>query len=241
MKYYFILLFSLVTLLFFVCADLSAADTAWKNNMEFSLLTTSGNTRTQSLGLKTETIKENPKFKFILNTGYFNAKTSGEETANNWLVKIKEEFSISGKLYLYDILGTESDKYAGFNYRYNAQGGLGYSLIKTSKDELKTELGIDFKSEKRIDVESKDFTSGRYFLGYLHNFTEMTLLNTSADYLYDFSDSENWRSNGELSISAKLKENLSLNTGVSYKFANLPVTGKSKTDVLTATALMLSF
>jgi len=241
MKNKFILYLSLFTVLLFICANVSAADPGWKNNMEFSLLTTSGNTRTHSLGLKTETIKENPNFKFILNTGYFNAKTSGEETASNWFVKIKEEFSLSEMLYLYDILGTESNKYAGFNYRYNAQGGLGYYLLKTSKDVLKTEAGVDFTSEKRIDVENKDFTSGRYYLGYFHNFTEFTSFNISADYLYDFSDSENWHSNGELSFSAKLRENLSLKTGASYKFANLPVTGKSKTDVLTATAIILSF
>lgn len=241
MKKILILFLSLFTLLSFIRSNTSAADTGWKSNMEFSLLTANGNTKSENLALKGEASQTKNNFKIIFNTGVFYGKTGGTETASNWFFKGKEEFFISDKFYLYDIFGVDSDKYAGYNYRYNGQGGVGYYLAKTAKDELKSEAGADFTSEKRIAVPGKDFTSARLFLGYLHLFTEVTKFNASADYLYDTKESENWRSNGEAFISAKLKDNLSLKTGISYKFNNLPVTGKAKTDVLTATTLLFDF
>lgn len=241
MKKVFIMFLSLFTLSFFVSIDISAAVTGWKSNMEFSLLTANGNTKSENMALKGETSKTKDKFKIIFNTGVFYGKTSGTETANNWFFKGKEEFFMSEKFYLYDIFGVDSDKYAGYNYRYNGQGGAGYYLLKSGKNELKYEAGVDFTSEKRINVPGSDFISARLFLGFLHLFTDVTKFNVSADYLYDTKESENWRSKGEAFFSTKLKDNLSLKTGVSYKFSNLPVTGKTKTDVLSATTLIFDF
>jgi putative salt-induced outer membrane protein YdiY len=80
--------------------------------------------------------------------------------------------------------------------------------------------------------------SARLFAGYKNNLNENVQFNTGLEYLQGLPDTEFWRLNWDVGLSAAIATHFSLATTFSLRYDNAPLSGIKSTDTLTALNLV---
>lgn len=226
------------------CALLSTTCLAnWINESELGILVAKGNSDSQSYTAK-ETAglvwDESNSLKF---TGrYFQTKTKGIENARYWSGGLRYDRALNDRLGLYLGEMVESDKYAGYNQKYNSDFGARYSLINESKFIWNVEAGYRYTVEKPLISEDKKMHYGRGYTEASKLWSESVSTKLWFEYLPNFTTASDYQMNSELSVTAALNNMFALKSGYLLRYDNLPNPGASaKTDSLLTTSLVAKF
>jgi putative salt-induced outer membrane protein len=212
------------------------------NESELGVIIAKGNSDSQSYNAK-ELLKEKWDENSLQFTGRFlKTKTSGIENARYWSTGLRYDRELSHRLgvFLGELL--ESDKYAGYNQKYNTDLGAKYAIMKEAKFLWDAELGY------RYTVEN-DFIGDQKKLHYMRAYTEATKEWTEGvstklwfEYLPNFTIGSDYQMNSEISVTAALTNIFSVKSGYLLRYDNLPNPGAhAKTDTLFTTALVAKF
>jgi len=169
----------------------------YTGSLAFGLALTGGNTDTRSYNLSFE-FKRDPKLKNVIKADgfYLRSSADGEATADTLRLGLRDEYSLSERIFVYGALGYLRDPFKDITYLINPQGGLGYKLCNTDAVTLTLNGGAGGVWEKNsgIDVKSSGtVNAGESFSLKLsenakltHNFTSLWKTSDFADALYHF-------------------------------------------------------
>lgn len=220
----------------------SASYANWTNESELGILIAKGNSNSESLTAK-ETAgyvwDTDNSLKF---TGrYLQTKTNDVENARFWSAGLRYDRVLSARLGAYLGEMIESDKYAGYNQKYNSDLGVKYSLKKGPTFIWDVEAGYRYTVEKQLTGVDKK-------LHYLRGYTEALKLWSEGvssklwfEYLPNLTTDTDYQMNSELSVTAALNIMFAIKTGYLLRYDNLPNPAAAKTDSLFTTSLVAKF
>jgi putative salt-induced outer membrane protein len=213
----------------------------WKDSAELSYMNTTGNTQTRSTAGKNTYGYDWAKTTLEVICGGLSSKNNGVKIAEKYYANEKMTYRYYGKNYAYERFAWDRDPFAGFDQRYDSSVGLGRELLSKPKDVLILELGGGYTNEQRTVTGVNDFVSGRAYSKYTHSFTGAAYFSQDAEYIANFTHSDDYRFNAETALMATLTNKLGLKISYQINFVNKPPEGKVKTDTQTGVALVANF
>lgn len=233
----FILPFLLARLVF-----AEATDGKLTHESEASAVLASGNTDAQTFSVKQATAYAWDKNKGTFTGSYLLGKSAGSEIAKRWDLGLRydREFSdVLGGFLGYQI---DSNRFSGFDPRHTLDLGAKYFLIKSDETKLSAEGGYRYQSEKRIDGSSNSFQMGRAYAEWQNNWNKQVSSKLWTEFIYNFTNSTDYRFNIEPSLSVVLTDIFSLKVAYLLNFRNLPALSTlKKWDSLYTTSLVAKF
>ncbi|MGD2064124.1 MAG: DUF481 domain-containing protein [Nitrospirota bacterium] len=223
-----------------VAAD-DAVHGVWKGSGQFSLLTASGNSRSKSGSVRFELVNEQPEIdRITFKVGALYSESEGEKTAEAEYLNGQYDYYHTPRTYSLYYLGVERDEFAGFDYRVTGRVGLGHELIKSARNLLNVEAGLDYVYEEK-EPEADDFPAARLYGKYVHKFTDKASFRQDVEILENLSDTEDYRVNTLTALEVALNSYLSFKTALTAKYDHQPVEGNQTLDYFTETALVVTF
>jgi putative salt-induced outer membrane protein len=224
-----------------ICSvDGLAEEKKWKNEAELSYVQTGGNTDVTTLSFKNQSNYQfTERLKSIWKLGVIYGESDGEQNAENYMTELRTDYTLRKKLYLYIIAGYLADEFSGLDNRYYGGLGTGYHFLAGPKHFLSSELGFNYSQEEYIDDTEQIFTEGRAYASYEYAIGEHSRFFQGIEYLYDFTDSENYRLNSETTVKVRINTIFSLKIGYEVRFDNTPTPEtRSETDTRFCTAIV---
>ncbi len=210
----------------FICicsVDGYAVEKKWKNEAELSYVQTGGNTEVTTLSFKNRLDYQfTERLKSTWKLGALYGESDGEQTAERYRTELRTDYTIKKKLYLYINAGYLTDEFAGLDDRYYGGLGTGYHFLDGPKHFLSSELGLNYSQEEYIDDTEQTFTEGRAFVSYEYAMGDHSRFSQGVEYLYDFTESENYRINSDTAVKVQINTILSLKVGYEVHFDNAP-------------------
>ncbi|MBX9768172.1 MAG: DUF481 domain-containing protein [Bdellovibrionales bacterium] len=171
-----------------------------------------------------------------------------QETARNWLVSLRYERELSTAFSLYGQQTAESDIFAGYNQRYNSDLGGKYSILKDDATDWSSELGYRYTAEFRTIPTAKFPNTdvrqhfARVYTKATHKLSEGVSTELWLEYLPNFTNTEDWMSNGEMSLTSQLSSMFSLKTAYQVRYRNTLVgAARSLSDHSFTTAIVAKY
>lgn len=221
----------------------SAAHANWNNESEAGLLLARGNSKSESYTFKQLTGFTWEEVNTLKFSGrYLQTKTNNLENARFWSLGLRFDRAINERLGMYVGELVESDKYAGYNQKYNSDIGAKYSLIKEEKFLWNLEAGYRYTIEKPFFGADKKMHYARGYTEVQKLWNESVTTKIWFEYLPNLTTGSDYQMNSELSLSAALNNMFALKTGYLLRYDNLPnPNAVAKTDTLLTTSLVAKF
>jgi len=145
-------------------------------------------------------------------------------TARNWDLFTKYNRQINAKWGYFLGQQVEGDTFANINERYNTDLGIGYQIIKNDRTSFSAELGGRYTVERFLDTTpTENFVKARLFGNITHKFSETVSGGFWAEYIPNFTESEDWNFNFEPSLNVQLSKIFSLKVAFLGQYDNLPI------------------
>lgn len=133
----------------------------WHGSFGAGLSLSSGNSDAKSYNLSGE-LKYDPKTKNVVKLGvlFLRSESDGATTADKLVATVRDEYSMTDRLFLYGEVGYLRDKVALLSYLISPIAGAGYKVVKTDAMTLDVTAGVGGAFEK---LEAHDATSSGAF------------------------------------------------------------------------------
>lgn len=222
-------------------AGISAqAGEGWAHESEVALVTTGGNTETESYSAKQKTSYTESFNVYTITGRYLQTKTGGVETAKAWDAGVRYERTLSDAWSAFLGASAEADPYAGYIQRDNVDLGGKYFFIKADKQNFFSEAG--YRSTKTYTAaDNKRENFGRLYVEYAQSLNESLSLKYWLEYLPNFSNSNAYLVNTEPSLNVMLNSIFSLKTAYLVKYRNEVAAGAKKSDTTFTTSVVAKF
>ncbi len=252
---------SLIAILFVLYPVLAGAQTPpaaapapppprWERKAELSLVSTGGNTDTQTLGLGASVIFRPGKWTTEAKTAFVQSETDDIQTAKSLTADARESYALSTRVELFGRYGYLADEFAGIDSRNTIDGGVGYKALLGPVHTLRFDTGLGYTHENRLVGEDQSFALANFGAAYKWQISKTADITDSAIFTASFDDGNPtshessgtaWRFANGFALTALLSQVFSLKLSHDVKVNNSPVTGFEKTDRLTSVALVAKF
>lgn len=235
------LLTAILTLL--VCFSYAQeSDSQWKHESEASVVTTSGNTKTQTFSVKETTSYKINKNIFENKASYLVQKDRGNKQAENWMASLRYEREISSRFNIFLAETVDSDKFSSIYRRYSSDLGGKYFFIKEDDHEFFSELGYRYTYEDYLAPQkNEDLHFGRLYLEHNKKWTAAISSKVWTEFLPNFTESKDYRFNAEPSMSVMLSEVFSLKIAYLLKYRGKTPPGVEDLDTIYTTSIVAKF
>ncbi len=229
-----------------------APDPCWFGKVNFSFLSTSGNTDTTSIGGAAE-LNYNPKpWLFTLKGGYLYSQTDGVVTAESSFASLRANRDITTRFYVFAGGGYLRNTFSGIDALWSVDGGAGFKLLDGPSQFLKAEGGAGWTNEKDIIpviingepiniITSRDYANARAALYYKWQFTKSAAFTNDFTYLLDLDNTKNYFITNRAAITADISKIFALQASWTLLWRNQPVPTFGHTDTATAVGIVASF
>jgi putative salt-induced outer membrane protein len=220
-------------------------DPLWFGKVNFSFLSTSGNTDTTSIGGAAE-VNYNPKpFLFTLKGAYLYSATDGIVTAESSAASMRGNYDLTPRLYVYAGGGYLRNTFSGIDSLWSVDGGAGYKLFDGPSQFLKAEGGVGWTNETDIILgiitPSRSYANIRAALNYKWQLTKSAAFTNDFTYLLDLDDTANYFITNRAAITADISKVFALQASWTLLWRNQPVPGFGHTDTATAVGIVAKF
>lgn len=178
-------------------------------------------------------------------------QSSTHMTVANVQGKTRYDRFFTGGFAGFTSLSGRHDQFQGLDLRLNFDPGLAYYFVDVEKQQLWLELGYDLQYDIRrgenvraARLEDPDFDrtavrhSARGFLGYNNHLNDAVGFSTGLEYLLGIPDTDYWRLNWDVALTAAVANSLSVATTFSLRYDNHPLPDIEKLDTVTAVSLV---
>ena len=141
----------------------------------------------------------------------------------------------------YLLAGWMNDPFTGYQRRLHSQTGLSQFLVERDEHEVVGEAGFDVAHERYVaEVEQRDdrVYSARGFVGWTFEVSDTFALDQSVESFLNVEDKEDLRVIGEVGVSLRASDRLSVRTSYLVEHATLPIEGFRETDQTMAFTLV---
>ncbi|MGZ3655180.1 MAG: DUF481 domain-containing protein [Bdellovibrionota bacterium] len=221
----------------------SAAHADWSTDAEAGIVSTTGNSRSQSYSAKDKTTYKYDADSYVFNGSYLQSQANGTQNAQNWLVGLRYERALSEKFSLFLAQDVQGDKFAGILQRYDSDLGGKYYFVKKEKDLIAfSEAGYRYTNEHTVTGTTTGYQKARVYAEGEKYWSPTVSSKLSVEYIPNFTVSQNWLFNTEASLSAALNSTFSLKAAYLVRYNNAPpVITAVKGDTTLTTALAAKF
>jgi len=224
---------------------LFAVNNCYGSEIGFSYAATSGNTKTESIGIDLKLIHSTINQEVIFKGEIKRQESEGDVTVDLMSGYLKDihyipEWNSGGFVPLWYQSPSVKENYpAGIELAlsYGIGAGLKYNMDNFSAS---ASAGPEFLFEDRTDdtETSQGYVKGNADASYKAEYATFSL---EGDYSYPLETEDDYRANGEASVKTKLVSKLSLRTGVKVNYVNLPPEDVENVDTYTFAAVVLDF
>jgi putative salt-induced outer membrane protein YdiY len=221
-------------------AEVRPSSPQFAGNAELSLLLTSGNIETQSIGFASELRWQRGPWRMVAKTAIVRTTTGGQQRARSINVEVREARALRPSLDLTGRVLYQRDLFAGMLHRYGGDLGIG---VRFSYHGHSLETSIAAGSTRELRLTGTDGTFPIASLGLHYRWavnSSMSLADDSTvtDSLTEFN---NWRVENTASVSASLIRPVSLKLSFASKYLRKPVPGFERTDTVLSAAVVARF
>jgi putative salt-induced outer membrane protein len=217
------------------------AQEGWKNESQVGIVTTSGNTDTSTLSASQITTYNFSKNVVRFTAGYLYQETSDVVSAKAWNLGLRYERELSERFSIFAAETVLSDKFKDLRQGYNTDVGAKYFF---SKDDTLTwfgEAGYRF-TRQNATIANTNLHFARLYTEIEKKFSDTVSVKYWVEFLPNFTISEDWQANSELSLSAALSKVFSVKSAYLLKFDHLPnAAGLKPADKVLTTSLVAKF
>ncbi|MBL0058954.1 MAG: DUF481 domain-containing protein [Elusimicrobia bacterium] len=213
----------------------------WKNEAQFSFLSTRGNSQSRTLGAGEKFNWAKDKTGLEAWGHALNVESDNQRTSEKYDAGEKVEWKLTDRNYVFERGLWESNRFAGYSHRYDASLGYGREIVKTTANELFAELGGGYINEQRTRSPRIDFASGRAYAKYVYNFSATSLFSQDGEYLHNFDDPNGYRVNSESALKAGFSTHLALKLSYTWKHVHEPAPGFKRDDNTTLISLLVNY
>lgn len=227
--------------LLFLLSGLALAD--YKNESEFSNLTTGGNSRVQTYLVKTLNQFESGK-RLIKFGGHYTYGEAGDAvSARDWDVNGKYEQLLTENIAW--TLGelVEGYEFQGIKARFNSDTGIKYYFVKNDVRNFFSEIGFRYTVEERFPPGINQFEhKGRLATEFNEKVSTTFQYRLWAEYIPNFTNSDDYLFNFEASGTAIMSSIFSLKVAYKGLYDDVPtIRGNKNFDYTYTTSLVAKF
>jgi putative salt-induced outer membrane protein YdiY len=204
---------------------------------------TSGNTDTKNFNLVFNLVRD-PKTKNVFKADALYLRASQNDTLNlhRSAVKIRDEYSLSKRTFLFGELGYLRDEFKDISYLIAPIGGIGYKLIATDETTLAVSGGAGGFFEKNTGLPLKKSASLNAGQNFSHKLSTTATITESLNTLWKTNDLDDYLTNFSVGITTTLYKKLELKVEFldSYK-SKPPNPTIKKNDTAFLTTFLLKY
>jgi putative salt-induced outer membrane protein YdiY len=219
---------------------LPTAPRQWAGSAELSLLSTTGNVETQTIGAAGELIWQRGPWRTTGRSAFVRTKTNGIERQRSVNAEIRQSRALLPWLDLFGRAIYQRDLFSGMVHRYGGDGGFGLRFAYHGHS-VETTIGAGSTREERLTDPDGTFPQATLGMRYRWAVSEATTITDDLNYSNSFRASRSWRADNVASISTTLRRPFSLKLSHTTKYVRQPVTGFERTDMITSFALVARF
>lgn len=210
----------------------------WTGKAELGGFFTTGNSETAGgsavLSLNREGLDW--RHKFHAQADY--QESLGITTREHYLASYEPNYKFGERAYAYGAVQYESDRFLGYDDRFSASAGAGYSAIKTGTMQLDLELGPAFRHTSFTDETVQSSVAARGSLDFRWRILGgLSLTQAASAYIQRYNSTLS----GRTAINAKLIGPLSAQLSYNVQFESMPPVGRETTDTISRASLTYSF
>ena len=196
--------------------------------------TTSGNTDTTAAYFSGSFQARSRRHRLTMGAKYNYGETDDELTARNALGRIKYDFFLTDKLYIYAQTLFERDDFQDLNLRSTLGLGLGYQIFDTKRISLLVEAGPSYFNEDYETAEDDHYASARESIGFEFQIVpDRIIFFHLHDLYYNLEESDSYYFRSEQGFRFLLFGNFFANAMVDYNYNRQPAPGRRNYDANT--------
>lgn len=224
-----------------VSAYADATKKTFKSVSEAASIITGGNTDLKTYLVKTDNVWKWTNNALTLKGDYTYGESNEVRSAERWSIGLRYDRYLNDRLSVYLGEVVEANRFAGFRRRFNTDLGAKYILINTDKTKSFAEAGARYTIEQIRDQDDFNDWKGRAYYEISRKFSEAITGRFWAEYIPNFSRSEDYLLNFEPSIAVTMSSNLSLKFAFLFNYDNAPALGNGKQDYGYTTGIIANF
>jgi putative salt-induced outer membrane protein YdiY len=214
---------------------------AHEGKLELSVVATSGNAKTQSIGIAAETTLRPDTWVLRMSLGFVRNEAEGVVSAKSLRTIGRAAHVLKPGVEVFGQHAYLRDLFSGVEHRNSIDAGLSYRLVGTSRHELSAESGFGYLNERRaLDEDlstalATGATRYRFRVSAASDFTDELLL------AVDLDEEGTWRLNHSAAITAQINSLMALKLTSALSYVHEPVETFGSTDTVTSASIVMKF
>jgi len=213
----------------------------WERTGELSLVSTGGNTDTQTLGASGGVIWRPGQWTTRARASFVRSSTQDAVTAESFVGELRQARVLSPRADLFARVEYLVDRFSGISRRTTVDGGIGWLVFDDGRWSLKTDGALGVTRENRLRGDDLTFASASGIALFKWTITPTAALTEQVTLSTDVSETANWRLQNGLNLALTVNRILSARIGHELKRINRPVAGFRPTDTVLSAALVVRF
>lgn len=228
----------IITSLLSSTAVLAEDKLGWNGEAELGIVSTSGNTETQSVNGKVVIKNEREKWRHKVSLEALQTEDGANTTAEKYTLTGKTDYKIDDIRYVFAKIVYDDDRFSGYDYRVSEVVGYGHSVIKQENLNLNLEAGVGSRQDKFDDgtSDSEGIVSLAGDLAWDVSETSKLTEELSSEIGSDVTISKS-----VTGLKTQVAGNLAMKLSYTVKYTSEVPAGIEKTDRETGVTLVYSF
>jgi putative salt-induced outer membrane protein YdiY len=209
---------------------LNEPGTVWHGHLTLSSKMEGGNTRSTTLQLIGELLRETEDTRLQVRGNYGNETKSGVETEDNYYVLGKFDLHLTPAWFAYLSDEVRRDKFEDLTYRNVLSAGPGYLVYRGEMLDLRVEAGPAYISEELSDQSTDSWFGGRAAVHFRIELPFGLQIRDDLVYWPNFEQWTNWQLHNELTLSTRIGEGWHFSVALFTDRDNDPQVGRTQND-----------
>lgn len=214
-------------------------ESSWKGEAELGLVSTTGNTETQTVSGKAKIKNTRAEWTHKASLEALSAETEDTKTAERYNLTGKSQYKMSERAYAFGRLAYEDDRFSGYEYQGSATLGAGYSVLTKDTLTLDLEAGPGVRQSKLDDADDSESESLFYIAGDL--MWKISDTSTFTEELTSEIGEDVTISKSVTGLKTQINGDLAMKITYTIKNTSEVPAGVEKNDTETAVTLVYSF
>jgi putative salt-induced outer membrane protein len=213
----------------------------WERKAELSLVGTTGNTDTQTIGAGASLVWRPAPWTTEAKVAFVRNEANDELTARSLVADFRQARALTERVDAFVRLGYLSNEFAGIDARTSIDGGIAYKLLTGPIHTLRVDTGLGYSHEDRINAPDLSFVLANFGSAYKWQISPTADITEAAILSLSLEDADDRRFSNTFALTAALTRLFSLKLSHELKFTNAPVPDFEKTDTQLSVALVVNF
>ena len=216
----------------------SPAATPWSSEVEFGLIRTTGNTRSDSVNARAKTKYHQARWTHTASLAMINSSSNGTTTAQSYTFNGKSRYNFRPREYMFANLLYQDDHLSGYRSQVSETAGYGKRVIDEPRLFLDLEAGAGARQSRPRTGPGTNEVIGR---GSGHLQWKVGPYSVFSQRLIVESGSSNTQTQSVTALKSRINGNLAMKFSYTVKHNTIVPVGSAKTETIASAALVMDF